>query len=118
VRAKQNFTQSLARQKSRLRALELYFFQFLPSLAFEFRFRKRRFPRQFIHQHQQRLRKFRKPGKRNRAGIRARAGREVRADAPQIFFDLPARALFCSRAHHRCGHFREPRSAMIRSCVS
>ncbi len=74
VRAEQNFAQSLAREESRLRALQLYFFELLPPFAVEFGVRKRRFSRQFIHQCQQRLREFRQTGKRNRAGIRARAG--------------------------------------------
>ncbi len=118
MRAKQNFAQSLACEEFRLRALQLYFFQLLPPFAFEFGFRKRRFARQLVYQSEQRLREFRESGKRNRAGIRPRAGRKIRADAPQILLDLAAGALGCSRASHRRGHFRKPRSAINRRRIS
>src|SRR5216683_1424799 len=88
------------------------------AVAFEFGFRKGCFARQFVHQTQERLRELRQTGKRNCAGIRACAGREVRADAPQIFFDLAAGAPRCSRAHDGGGHFRESGCAICNRCVS
>src|SRR5260370_3237720 len=59
MRAEQNLAQSFARKKSRLRALQLYFFQFLAPFAFKFAFGERCFSRQLIHQSEQRLSKFR-----------------------------------------------------------
>src|SRR5260370_40357110 len=80
VYTEQNFSQPFARQESRVGAFQFYFFQLLPPLAFEFSFGKRGFARQFVHQAEQGLREFRKPGKRNRAGVRARTATKIRAD--------------------------------------
>src|SRR5208283_4256375 len=83
-----------------------------PALALEFTLGKRCITRQFVHQREQRLCKFRKSRKRDRTIVRTRTRRKIGADAPQIFFELPARTLHGSRAHDRGGHLRESRSAV------
>jgi len=107
MRAEQNLPQSLASKESGLRALHLYFFQFLPPFAFEFAFGKGSFARQFIHQSEQRLSKFRQAGKGNRTSVCSGAGREVGTNAAQIFLDLAAGAFRSSGSNDRRGHFRK-----------
>src|SRR5207247_9241748 len=115
---RENSAQSLVPQETRLGPLHFYFFQLLPPLTFEFGHWKRRLSRQFIHQFQQRLGKFRETRETNRADVRARTGRKVCANAPQVFFELAARALGCGGAPHRRGHFCNAWSAMHHGGVS
>src|ERR1700751_3431484 len=110
--AKENLAQTLACKKSGLRALELHFFQLLPALALEFSFGKRSFAREFVDEAKQWFGKFAQARERNRARVLACVGREISAKPPQVFFDLPARALRSSGANHRCGHVRKAGSKM------
>src|SRR5580658_1655608 len=110
--AKQNLAEPLSCQKSWLRPTQLDFFEFLAALALELGFGKRRFARKFVDHAQQRLGELGKPGKGNRTGVRTRAGSEVCADAPKIFFDLPAGSLRGSGSRNRRGDFRKPRPAI------
>src|SRR5438128_3627483 len=110
--AKQNLPQTLASQKSGLRALELYFFEFLPALAFKLGFGKRSFAREFVHETKQRLGEFAQARERDRAGVLPGAGRKVGAEPPQIFLELAANAICRSRAHYRRGDVVEDRLAM------
>jgi len=80
--------------------------------AFELRFGKRRFRASSFHQSEKRRRKFRESANENRAGVRPGVRGKIRSDAPQIFFDLAARALRGSRSNDRCGHFRQSRRAI------
>ncbi len=112
MRAKQNLAQALAGQKSGLRSIELYFFEFLAALALEFRLREGSFARQLIDEAEQRFGQFRQASESDRAGVRSSAGGKIGADAAQVFFDLTADAPRRSGADDRCGHFREAGSAI------
>ena len=79
---------------------------------------KRSIAREIGHQIENTFGKFRKPGKRNGAGIRARVRAQIGAHAAQIFFDLAAGARSGAGAHHRGGHFGEARRAMRDAGVS
>ena len=65
--------------------------------------------RQFGHQLQQLRGELGEPVKRDGAGVRAGAGAEVGAHAPQIFLDLAAGPSFGAGANHGRGDLREAR---------
>src|SRR5437868_1757422 len=109
--AKEHFAEPFAAEKSGLRTLQFYFFQFLPALALKFRGGKTSFPREFIYHLQQRLSMVAQSGKRNAAVILAGADRQISSQPTQKFFQFTA-GIFCStRAHHRCSHFRQSRAS-------
>src|SRR5262249_21019751 len=116
--AEKNFAKAFAGQKSRLRALEFYLFQFLTAFALEFGFGKRSFAREFVHKTQKRFGEFAESPKGNCTSVLAGAGGKIGAKAPQIFFDFPAGAVFCAGADHCCRHFGESRRAMRNGGVS
>src|SRR5438876_1259489 len=101
MRAKQNLAQPFASKEAGLRALEFHFLEFLAAFPFKLRFGKRGFTRQLLHKVKQRFRKFRQAAKRNSTRVRPSVCGEVRADAPQVFFDLAAGALPGARPKHR-----------------
>src|SRR5438270_2395337 len=96
--AKKNFSQAFAGEKTGLCAIEFYFFKLLPALAFEFRLGKRGIARKLVHQLQERLGEFGQAGKGNGAVVGTGVGGQIGAKAAEIFFDLTARAFYCSSA--------------------
>ena len=109
MRAKENAAQTLARQKRRRGALDAQAFDHLAALALELLLGKRGLLRQFGDQLQQFRGEFGEAVEGDGAGVRAGAGAQVGAHAPQIFFDLPAGARFGAGANDGRGDFREAR---------
>ena len=112
--AKQHAPKALASKESRRGALDAQFLKSLAPLALEFILGEIGILRQVRDQFEQFSRKFRQPGNRNGARVRASMRSKVGAHAPQIFFDLPAVARCRAGAHHRRRHSRETRVASSR----
>src|SRR5205085_6593947 len=109
--AKEHFAQPFAAEKSGLRTLQFYFFQFLPALALKLRGGKSSFPREFIYYLQQRLSMLAQSGKRNADGILAGADRQISSQPAQKFFQFTTGMLCSTRAHHSRSHFRQSRAS-------
>ena len=118
MRAKQDPAQPFAGQKARRGALDSQAFDQLPPLAFEFVGGKGSLLRELRDEPQQIVRKIHQAGEGNHAGIGAGSGRQVRAHAAQILFDLAAGARRGASAHHGCGHIRESRRSRRRDGVA
>src|ERR1700730_13294720 len=111
MRAEENFAQAFAGEEAGRGAFELYLFEFLAALAFEFVFGEGGFACEFVHQLQQRFGEFAEAGETDGAGVLPGAAAEVCAEAAEIFFDLAAGAFGGAGAHEGGGHFGETRGA-------
>ncbi len=107
VRAKKNFAEALAGEEAGLGAVEFYFFEFLAALAFEFGLGKRGLAREFIDESEERLGEFGEAGEGDGAVVGSGVGREIGAEAAEIFFELAAGALGGAGADDGGGHLRE-----------
>ena len=118
MRAEQDAPQAFAGQKAGRGALDAQALDELAPLAFEFVLGKRSLLREFGDKPQEIVRKVHKPGERNHAGVRAGAGRKIRAHPPQVLLDLAAGALLRARAGHCSGHVGQARRLRGRDGVA
>ena len=107
--AEQHAPKALAGEERRRGALDAQAFDHLPPLALELLGRERGLLRQLGDQGEQLAGEFGEAGKGDGAGVRAGAGAEVGAHAPQILLDLAAGALGRAGADDGGGDLREAR---------
>jgi hypothetical protein len=105
MRAEQHSSEALTGEETGLGAVKLYFFEFLAALALEFCLWKRGVPCELADELQQRLGKFREAGEADGAVVGTGVGGKIRAEAPQVFFDLAAKPLGGASPHDGGGHF-------------